>query len=112
MLEICSKLAKPDQTVAPLFQPFDATQDGMIHYDEFSSTIRTIELDSLSDTQIYQVFYTLDANRDGKIDLWEFVTQFYGSLNSTTASRADVNDHPSRHALRSELLRKCFASAF
>ena len=74
---VCRKLFQSTNArdVDGAFRHFDANDDGCIEYEEFSDTLKSLEI-GLDDQQIFQLMCSMDRNRDGTIDLQEFRERF------------------------------------
>ena len=74
---VCRKLFQSTNArdVDGAFRHFDANDDGCIEYEEFSDTLKSLDI-GLDDQQIFQLMCSMDRNRDGTIDLQEFRDRF------------------------------------
>jgi len=67
-----SQNLEEDMLLKDSFQLFDTDKDGFISQDELKENIAKFD-ESLTDAEIDEIFREADQNRDGKIDLEEYL---------------------------------------
>jgi protein phosphatase len=76
---VCEKLFEVCGNIEQAFEIFDANSDGTIEYEEFSKTLKKLDL-GLSDLQIFELMRDIDVNKDSQIELNEFLERFQVSF--------------------------------
>lgn len=74
---VCRKLYQSTNArdVDGAFHYFDANDDGVIEFEEFSRSLKNLDV-GLDDQQIYQLMSSMDKDRSGTLDIQEFRKRF------------------------------------
>lgn len=56
-----------------LFEMFDLDNDGQISYEEFNQVLLNFKCSGIKQDEIKDIFYSMDTDKNGKIDYTEFI---------------------------------------
>ena len=74
LLFIASRLDENEiEDLKKIFVAFDKRKDGQILYEELKQGLVQLKTDHINDEEIYNLFKTIDVDKNGKIDYTEFL---------------------------------------
>lgn len=80
-----------EEAILAIFREGDADGNGTLEEDEFAALMKAID-DSLSDADIEKMMDAADSNRDGKIQIEEFIQWVFGGYQGATGTVGETMD--------------------